>query len=167
MRELPDRVPVVPLLRVAGDGGEAVSAAVSLLETRVADGVGLCLDGAAAPGAVEQWLGAVRHVAEETGGTAATFAALDLSGAYGDGIDLADAGGILKRAVVAGAIPCVWLAKPLSAATASRCRRLLAELNREENVTLVVVTPAMALAEEAERVFELADGRLAERKGPP
>jgi len=39
--------------------------------------------------------------------------------------------------------------------------QLLVELNREENVTLVVVTHARELAARMGRVLELKDGRLA------
>jgi lipoprotein-releasing system ATP-binding protein len=40
---------------------------------------------------------------------------------------------------------------------------LLRELNREEGVTLVVVTHSLELARETGRVVELVDGRLEER----
>ena len=51
----------------------------------------------------------------------------------------------------------------LDRASADELTKLLAELNREENVTLIVVTHALDLARQMNRVFELQDGRLVER----
>jgi ABC-type lipoprotein export system ATPase subunit len=48
-------------------------------------------------------------------------------------------------------------------AASDRLADLLVELNREEGVTLVVVTHAPRLAERMARVMELADGRLTPR----
>jgi ABC-type lipoprotein export system ATPase subunit len=45
--------------------------------------------------------------------------------------------------------------------SAQQLAQVLLELNREENVALIVVTHAMELAARMERVFELKDGRLA------
>lgn len=47
--------------------------------------------------------------------------------------------------------------------SADELSQLLLELNREEGVALIVVTHAMDLAKRMERVYELIDGRLAER----
>jgi len=41
--------------------------------------------------------------------------------------------------------------------------QLLGELNREENVTLIVVTHAMDLAQKMSRILELRDGKLTTR----
>ena len=49
----------------------------------------------------------------------------------------------------------------LDRASAEELARLLVELNREENVTLIVVTHALDLARQMARVLELRDGRLA------
>ena len=48
----------------------------------------------------------------------------------------------------------------LDRASAQQLAELLVELNREEKVTLVVVTHAIDLAEKMQRRFELKDGRL-------
>ena len=48
----------------------------------------------------------------------------------------------------------------LDHASATALGRLLIELNREEGVTLIVVTHAMELARQMSRVFELHDGNL-------
>jgi lipoprotein-releasing system ATP-binding protein len=48
----------------------------------------------------------------------------------------------------------------LDRASAQELGRLLVELNREEKVTLIVVTHALDLARQMERVLELRDGRL-------
>jgi ABC-type lipoprotein export system ATPase subunit len=50
----------------------------------------------------------------------------------------------------------------LDRASAEELGTLLAELNREEKVTLIVVTHALGLARQMQRVFELNQGRLAE-----
>jgi predicted ABC-type transport system involved in lysophospholipase L1 biosynthesis ATPase subunit len=39
------------------------------------------------------------------------------------------------------------------------------ELNREEGVTLIVVTHALDLAKKMGRILELQDGKLVEKKG--
>ena len=52
----------------------------------------------------------------------------------------------------------------LDRASADQLARLLLELNREEGVTLIVVTHALDLARKMGRVMELTDGRLAEAK---
>ena len=49
----------------------------------------------------------------------------------------------------------------LDHASAQQLGQLLLELNREEGVTLIVVTHALDLARRMGRVFELKDGRLA------
>lgn len=49
----------------------------------------------------------------------------------------------------------------LDHASAQELGKLLAELNKEENVTLIVVTHAIELAHRMARIFELKDGRLA------
>jgi lipoprotein-releasing system ATP-binding protein len=48
----------------------------------------------------------------------------------------------------------------LDRASAEGLSRLLTELNREENVTLVVVTHALDLARQMQRVFEIQNGQL-------
>jgi lipoprotein-releasing system ATP-binding protein len=48
----------------------------------------------------------------------------------------------------------------LDHAAALQLAQLLTELNREENVSLIVVTHAVELARRMARVFELKDGRL-------
>jgi lipoprotein-releasing system ATP-binding protein len=48
----------------------------------------------------------------------------------------------------------------LDRAAADNLAQLLLELNREENVTLIVVTHALDLARKMGRVVELKDGRL-------
>ena len=50
----------------------------------------------------------------------------------------------------------------LDQASAAELGRLLRELNREEGVTLVVVTHSRELARQMGRVFELQGGTLAE-----
>ena len=52
----------------------------------------------------------------------------------------------------------------LDHASATALGQLLVELNREEGVTLIVVTHAMDLARRMGRVMELQDGRLAEKR---
>ena len=52
----------------------------------------------------------------------------------------------------------------LDRASADQLAQLLLELNREEGVTLIVVTHALDLAKKLGRVMELNDGRLAEAK---
>lgn len=51
----------------------------------------------------------------------------------------------------------------LDRASADSLAKLLAELNREENVTLIVVTHALDLARQMQRVFEFQDGHLVEK----
>lgn len=48
----------------------------------------------------------------------------------------------------------------LDRASAGELARLLADLNREENVTMIVVTHALDLARQMQRVFELEQGVL-------
>ncbi len=48
----------------------------------------------------------------------------------------------------------------LDPASAGQLGQLLLELNRENGVTLIVVTHALGLAERMGRVLELKDGRL-------
>jgi lipoprotein-releasing system ATP-binding protein len=50
----------------------------------------------------------------------------------------------------------------LDRASADELARLLTELNREENVTLIVVTHALDLARQMQRVFEIREGVLVE-----
>jgi lipoprotein-releasing system ATP-binding protein len=50
----------------------------------------------------------------------------------------------------------------LDRASADELARLLTELNREENVTLIVVTHALDLARQMRRVFEIREGVLVE-----
>jgi lipoprotein-releasing system ATP-binding protein len=50
----------------------------------------------------------------------------------------------------------------LDRASADELARLLTELNREENVTLIVVTHALDLARQMQRVFEIREGALLE-----
>jgi len=52
----------------------------------------------------------------------------------------------------------------LDHASATALGQLLAELNREEGVTLIVVTHALDLAKRMSRVLLLADGRLVEER---
>jgi ABC-type lipoprotein export system ATPase subunit len=52
----------------------------------------------------------------------------------------------------------------LDRASADELARLLAELNREEGVTLIVVTHALDLARQMQRVFEIQDGRLVQKQ---
>jgi predicted ABC-type transport system involved in lysophospholipase L1 biosynthesis ATPase subunit len=49
----------------------------------------------------------------------------------------------------------------LDRASAHELGQLLVDLNREEGVTLIVVTHALDLAKRMGRVLELRDGRLA------
>jgi ABC-type lipoprotein export system ATPase subunit len=51
----------------------------------------------------------------------------------------------------------------LDRASADELGKLLGELNREENVTLVVVTHALDLARQMQRIFELQDGQLVQQ----
>ncbi len=76
-------------------------------------------------------------------------------------------GGERQRAAVVRALinqPKLLLADEptgsLDRATALNLGQLLVELNREENVTLIVVTHALDLAHKLGRVLELRDGRL-------
>lgn len=48
----------------------------------------------------------------------------------------------------------------LDRTSAQNLGQLLCELNREQKITLIVVTHALDLAEKMERVFQLEDGRL-------
>ena len=52
----------------------------------------------------------------------------------------------------------------LDHSSAQQLADLLAELNREENVTLILVTHATDLARRMKRGFELLDGHLAAKK---
>ena len=52
----------------------------------------------------------------------------------------------------------------LDHASAQQLRQLLLELNREEGVTLIVVTHALDLARRMARVLELKDGKLVEAR---
>jgi len=51
----------------------------------------------------------------------------------------------------------------LDRASADELAKLLAELNREEKATLIVVTHALDLARQMQRVFEIQNGHLTER----
>jgi lipoprotein-releasing system ATP-binding protein len=51
----------------------------------------------------------------------------------------------------------------LDRASADELAKLLGELNREENVTLIVVTHALDLAQQMGRVFEIQNGQLMQR----
>lgn len=51
----------------------------------------------------------------------------------------------------------------LDRASADELAKLLTELNREENVTLIVVTHALDLARQMQRVFEIQNGQLVQR----
>lgn len=51
----------------------------------------------------------------------------------------------------------------LDRASADELAKLLAELNREENVTLIVVTHALDLARQMQRLFEIQNGQLVQR----
>jgi ABC-type lipoprotein export system ATPase subunit len=80
-------------------------------------------------------------------------------------------GGERQRAAVVRALinqPQLLLADEptgaLDRASAEQLAQLLLELNREEGVTLIVVTHALDLARKLGRVMELNDGRLAEAK---
>ena len=79
-------------------------------------------------------------------------------------------GGERQRAAVVRALinqPRVLLADEptgsLDHASAQQLGQLLVELNREENVTLIVVTHALELAEKMAKVMALKDGKLAEQ----
>ncbi len=50
----------------------------------------------------------------------------------------------------------------LDRASSQQLAKLLAELNQEENVTLILVTHALDLADKMQRKFELRDGQLAD-----
>ena len=76
-------------------------------------------------------------------------------------------GGERQRAAVVRALinqPKLLLADEptgaLDRASADELAKLLAELNREENVTLMVVTHALDLARQMQRVFEIQNGQL-------
>ncbi len=78
-------------------------------------------------------------------------------------------GGERQRAAVVRALinhPQLLLADEptgaLDQASATTLGQLLVELNKEEGVTLIVVTHAMDLAKRMKRVLTLSDGRLAE-----
>lgn len=80
-------------------------------------------------------------------------------------------GGERQRAAVVRALinqPRLLLADEptgaLDRASADQLAQLLLELNREEGVTLIVVTHALDLARKLGRVLELRDGRLVEAK---
>src|SRR5882724_5485972 len=51
----------------------------------------------------------------------------------------------------------------LDRASAEELAKLLTELNREEHVTLIVVTHALDLARQMQRVFEIQNGQLVQR----
>jgi lipoprotein-releasing system ATP-binding protein len=51
----------------------------------------------------------------------------------------------------------------LDRTSADELAKLLAELNREENVTLIIVTHALDLARQMRRVFEIQNGQLVQR----
>ena len=51
----------------------------------------------------------------------------------------------------------------LDHASADELAKLITELNREENVTLIVVTHALDLARQMQRVFEIQNGQLVQR----
>lgn len=53
----------------------------------------------------------------------------------------------------------------LDRASADNLAQLLVELNKEEGVTLIVVTHAPDLAKKMQRILELQDGKLVETKG--
>ena len=81
-------------------------------------------------------------------------------------------GGERQRAAVVRALvnqPALLLADEptgaLDRASAANLATLLVELNREENVTLIVVTHAPDLARRMGRVCELRDGTLVEQRG--
>ncbi len=80
-------------------------------------------------------------------------------------------GGERQRVAVARALincPKVLLADEptgaLDRTNAARLTELLTELNRTQGVTLLMVTHALDLAQKMQRVFELIDGQLVERK---
>ena len=79
-------------------------------------------------------------------------------------------GGERQRAAVVRALinqPKLLLADEptgaLDRASADELAKLLADLNREENVTLIVVTHALDLARQMRRVFEIQNGQLVQR----
>lgn len=51
----------------------------------------------------------------------------------------------------------------LDRASADELARLLTELNREENVTLIIVTHALDLARQTQRVFQIQNGQLVQQ----
>lgn len=53
----------------------------------------------------------------------------------------------------------------LDRVSADNLAQLLVELNKEEGVTLIVVTHALDLAKKMNRILELQDGKLVEKKG--
>jgi len=76
-------------------------------------------------------------------------------------------GGEMQRAAIARALitrPALLLADEptgnLDHATGLEIMKLLHSLNRQENLTIVMVTHDQALAEQADRVVRLADGRV-------
>ncbi len=80
-------------------------------------------------------------------------------------------GGERQRVAVARALinqPKLLLADEptgaLDRASAGRLIDLLVELNRARGVTLIVVTHALEIAQRMQRVFEIAEGKLVERK---
>jgi lipoprotein-releasing system ATP-binding protein len=79
-------------------------------------------------------------------------------------------GGERQRAAVVRALinqPKLLLADEptgaLDRASADELGKLLTELNREENVTLIVVTHALDLARQMQRAFEIQNGALVQR----
>lgn len=80
-------------------------------------------------------------------------------------------GGECQRAAVVRALinsPSIILADEptgsLDAKNADNLARLLIELNKEENVTLIVVTHSLGLAAQMDRKLVLADGRISESR---
>lgn len=78
-------------------------------------------------------------------------------------------GGEMQRAAIARALiagPDVLLADEptgnLDRATGQEILELLCSLNRQENLTIVMVTHDLAIAERADRMVRLADGRIEE-----
>lgn len=79
-------------------------------------------------------------------------------------------GGERQRAAVVRALinqPKLLLADEptgaLDRASADELAKLLTELNREENVTLIVVTHALDLSRQMQRLFEIQNGQLVQR----
>jgi ABC-type lipoprotein export system ATPase subunit len=79
-------------------------------------------------------------------------------------------GGERQRAAIARALvhrPRVLFADEptgnLDSATGAEIMRVLARLNRKEGLTVVMVTHDASIAERADRVLHLADGRLLQR----